>query len=132
MQKSLIEFAYEFVSKQKAPVAFSKIWEYVKKEAGLSDAEAMNKGGQFFTNLSLDGRFVALSGNEWDLRERQSFDKVHIDMKDVYSEVETVDDDNEEKEGEEDYYREFEDDKEKDDDLEGEDLDEDDSESDVF
>ena len=63
MQKSLIEFAYEFVSKQKAPVAFSKIWEYVKKEAGLSDAEAVNKGGQFFTNLSLDGRFVALSGN---------------------------------------------------------------------
>ena len=133
MQKSLIEFAYEFVSKQKGPVAFKKIWEYVKKEAGLSEEEALKKGGQFFTNLSLDGRFVALSGNEWDLRERQSFDKVHIDMKDVYSEVETSDVDAEEEEEEEEYFRAFEEDKDKgdesDEDLESE---SEEAESDVF
>ena len=113
MQKSLIEFAYEFVAKQKNPVAFLKIWEYVKKEAGLTEEEAAIKGGQFFTNLSLDGRFVALSGNEWDLRERQSFDKVHIDMKDVYSEVETSDVDAEEAADEKDYLSVFDEDEDK-------------------
>lgn len=96
MQKSLIEFAFEFVSSQKEPVNFSKIWEYVKSQAGLDDELAAKKAGQFFTNLMLDGRFVTLGENQWDLRSRHTFDKVHIDMKDVYSDVETVDDDSEE------------------------------------
>jgi hypothetical protein len=51
----------------------------------------------FYTNLTLDERFVLLEDNTWDLRERQSFDKVHIDMNDVYSEI-----DEEEKELKED------------------------------
>lgn len=108
MQKSLIEFAYEFVSSQKDPVSFAKIWEYVKTEAGLSEEDANRKAGQFFTNLMLDGRFVTLGENQWDLRSRHTFDKVHIDMKDVYSDVETDDDDSEEKEEEEIYNQVFE------------------------
>lgn len=117
MQKSLIEFAYEFVSSQKDPVSFAKIWEYVKTEAGLSEEDANRKAGQFFTNLMLDGRFVTLGENQWDLRSRHTFDKVHIDMKDVYSDVETDDDDSEEKEEEEIYNQVFEEEPESDDDF---------------
>lgn len=105
MQKSLIEIAYDFVSKQKQQVPFAKIWEYVVKEAGLTDDDIAKKAGQFFTNMMLDGRFVTLGENEWDLRSRHTFDKVHIDMKDVYSDVETSDDD-EEEEAEEKLYNE--------------------------
>ena len=101
MSKSLIEHAYEFVSKQSGSVHFSDIWEYVKKEAELSEDVANKKVGQFFTNMMLDGRFVTLGENEWDLRERHTFDKVHIDMRDVYSDVQTSDNDIEEEEEEE-------------------------------
>ena len=101
MSKSLIEIAYEFVSKSKTPVHFDDIWNHVKKEAGLSEEEAAKKAGQFFTNVMLDGRFVTLGENEWDLRERHTFDKVHIDMRDVYSDVQTTDEDSEEDEEEE-------------------------------
>lgn len=104
MSKSLIEYAYEFVSKHKDSVNFKEIWEYVKKEAGLSEEEANKKVGQFFTNMMLDGRFITLGENEWDLRERHVFDKVHIDMRDVYSDVQTSDDDIEEKDEEEEEY----------------------------
>ena len=45
-----------------------------------------------------------LGENEWDLRERHVFDKVHIDMRDVYSDVQTSDDDIEEKDEEEEEY----------------------------
>ena len=107
MQKSLIEIAYEFVESQKEPVPFAKIWEYVKATAGLSEEEASKKAGQFFTNMMLDGRFVTLGENEWDLRSRHTFDKVHIDMKDVYSDVEIEDDDTEEDEEEEAYNHAF-------------------------
>ena len=95
MAKSLIDYAYEFVSKSKEPVKFADIWKYVKEQSGLSEKEANAKAGQFFTNILLDGRFVTLGENEWDLRERHTFDKVHIDMKDVYKDVQTSDDDTE-------------------------------------
>ena len=58
----------------------------------------------------MDGRFVTLGENKWDLRSRHTFDKTHIDMKDVYSEVEISDDDNEENEDEEEYNKALEED----------------------
>ena len=125
MSKSLIEHAYEFVSAHKESVNFKEIWEYVKKEAGLSEEQANAKVGQFFTNMMLDGRFITLGENEWDLRERHVFDKVHIDMRDVYSDVQTTDDDIEEKdEEEEEYNKAFEEDASTDSEEEAEEKDE--------
>jgi len=109
MSKSLIEHAYDFVSEHKDSVNFKDIWAYVVKEAGLSEEQANAKVGQFFTNMMLDGRFITLGENEWDLRERHVFDKVHIDMRDVYSDVQTSDNDIEEEE-EEEYNKVFEED----------------------
>ena len=130
MPKSLIELAYEFVSSSESQVPFVKIWEYVKKEANLSEEDAQRKAGQFFTNMMLDGRFVTLGENEWDLRSRHTFDKVHIDMKDVYSDVDTVDDDNEEEEEEKEYNQVFEErENEESDSQEESDEDEDNSDS---
>ena len=103
MSKSLIEHAYELIAKNNGPVNFKDIWTYVKEQSGMSEEEAAKKAGQFFTNMMLDGRFVTLGENEWDLRERHTFDKVHIDMRDVYSDVQTSDDDREEEEEDEEY-----------------------------
>ena len=103
MSKSLIEYAYELITGSKGSVNFKEIWNYVKEQSGMSEEEANKKAGQFFTNMMLDGRFVTLGENEWDLRERHTFDKVHIDMRDVYSDVQTSDDDVEEEEEEDEY-----------------------------
>ena len=111
MSKSLIEYAYELIAKSKGSVNFKDIWAYVKEQSGLSEEEANKKAGQFFTNMMLDGRFVTLGENEWDLRERHTFDKVHIDMRDVYSDVQTSDDDLEEAEEDEEYNEVFGDEK---------------------
>lgn len=132
MSKSLIEIAYEFVSKHDGSVNFSEIWEYVKKESGMSEEDASKKAGQFFTNMMLDGRFVTLGENEWDLRERHTFDKVHIDMRDVYSDVQTSDDDSEEEEEEEEYNKVFNEDKADDSDDSEEKSEEDSSEESDF
>ena len=108
MSKSLIEHAYELIAKNNSPVNFKEIWAYVKEQSGMSEEEAAKKAGQFLTNMMLDGRFVTLGENEWDLRERHTFDKVHIDMRDVYSDVQTSDDDREEEEEDEEYNEVFE------------------------
>jgi len=106
-EKSLIELAYDFVSASKNPISFEALWKQIVKEKELSEADAATKVGQFYTNLLLDGRFVNLGNNVWDLRSRHTFDKVHIDMRDVYSEVETTDSDEEEATEEKDYNEAF-------------------------
>ena len=131
MSKSLIEFAFEFVSKSEGPVNFAKIWEYVKEQSGLSDEDAARKAGQFFTNMMLDGRFVTLGENEWDLRERHTFDKVHIDMKDVYSDVQTSDEDSEDNE-EKEYNKVFDDQRDEESDEDNEEKEESLEESENF
>ena len=117
MAKSLLDYAFDYVSGQSQQSKFEDIWAYCVEQAGLSKEEANNKVSRFYTNLMLDGRFVTLGENEWDLRVRHKFEKVHIDMSEVYADVETYDEDSEEEEEEAEYNSDFEEDKNKDDDL---------------
>ena len=117
MAKSLLDYAYDYVSGQSQQSKFEDIWAYCVEQAGLTKEEANNKVSRFYTNLMLDGRFVTLGENEWDLRVRHKFEKVHIDMSEVYADVETYDEDSEEEEEEAEYNSEFEEEKNKDDDL---------------
>ena len=117
MAKSLLDYAYDYVSGQSQQSKFEDIWAYCVEQAGLSKEEADRKVSRFYTNLMLDGRFVTLGENEWDLRVRHKFEKVHIDMSEVYADVETYDEDSEEEEEEAEYNSDFEEDKNKDDDL---------------
>ena len=109
MAKSLLDYAFDYVSAQSQQSKFEDIWAYCVKEAGLSKEEADSKVSRFYTNLMLDGSFVTLGENEWDLRVRHKFEKVHIDMSEVYSDVEATDEDSEEEEEEAEYNSAFED-----------------------
>ena len=111
MAKSLLDHAYDYVSGQNQPSKFQDIWAYCVKEAGLSPEEAAQKVSRFYTNLMLDCRFVPLGENQWDLRVRHKYESVHIDMSEVYSDVETYDEDSEEEEEEAEYNAAFEEDK---------------------
>ena len=106
--KSLLDLAYDYVNESNGSVTFKALWKAVVKAKGLSEEEANQKVSQFYTTLLLDGRFVTLGENKWDLRTRHTFDKVHIDMKDVYNDVEANDDDEEEEEEEKEYNEVFE------------------------
>ena len=131
MGKSLLDYAYDFVSHSKGQVSFKDLWAYVVKEAGLDEEAAAKKVSSFYTNLMLDGRFVTLGENQWDLRTRHKYESVHIDMSEVYSEVEAHDEDSEEDEEEAEYNAVFEDDKkDKDDDMLSEDEEEESEEDD--
>ena len=97
LKRSMVEVGCELLAKKQGPQKFNKFWEEVSQVLGLDEDEANENISNFYTSLTLDERFVLLEDNTWDLRERQSFDKVHIDMNDVYSEI-----DEEEKELKED------------------------------
>ena len=97
LKRSMVEVGYELLEKKQVPQKFNKFWSEVGEVLGLDEDQSNEYISDFYTSLTLDERFVLLEDNTWDLRERQSFDKVHIDMNDIYSEI-----DEEEKELKED------------------------------
>lgn len=109
MPKSLLDLAYDYVSSIPQQSKFQDIWAYCAQEKGFNEQQAAQKISNFYTSLMLDGRFVTLGENEWDLRSRHKFERVHIDMSEVYSDVEISYDDIEEVEEEEEYNKPFKD-----------------------
>lgn len=86
--ESLVDVAYDILKQHPGEIAFRDLFNLVaeKTEMTLDRKDATISG--FFTNLSLDGRFVTLKNNEWDLRERHTFDKVHVDLNAIYEDIE--------------------------------------------
>ncbi len=87
----MLDVAYRILKESSEPVAFVDLVEKVAGELGYSKQEKDAKMAQFYTNLTIDGRFVVLTDNKWDLRERVSYEMAHIDMNEAYNEVEEDD-----------------------------------------
>ena len=90
-KESKTDIAYRIMLKKKKERGFQDLWDDVKAELAktLTPEELENIDEDisfFYTNLTLDGRFVNIGENKWNLRERVTFDKVHIDMNDIYAE----------------------------------------------
>ena len=90
-RESKTDIAYRLMSKKKKERNFYDLWEDVKAElAKVVDPEELVNIDEdisfFYTNLTLDGRFVNVGDNKWNLRERVTFDRVHIDMNEIYAE----------------------------------------------
>ena len=88
LRESIVEVAYEIMQKKQGTQKFAKLYKEVSDVLEMNEEEVEQNISKFYTKLTLDERFVLLEDNTWDLRERQSFDKVHIDMNDIYSEIE--------------------------------------------
>lgn len=98
LDKSMIEEAYEILESNKGSLTFKELADKVAEALEISEEEKKARLGALYTSLSLDGRFVTLTDNTWDLRTRHTYAKVHIDVNDVYTEVEESEEDSEENE----------------------------------
>lgn len=91
-KKSLVDTAYDVLTKRYAemgkkftPIPFSDLTLAVGEELGYeSDEELLKIASRFYTELTLDGRFVIKGNNTWVLREHELYANVHIDMNEVY------------------------------------------------
>jgi DNA-directed RNA polymerase subunit delta len=87
-KKPMMEIAFEVVSSRKKPQEFKKIFKEIAETMKMNEQEQERQISHFYTQLCVDGRFVTLGNNTWDLRTRHTFDKVHIDMNEIYNEEE--------------------------------------------
>ena len=77
--KSMTDVAFEIMSKKKRAMQFAKLWADVSKATGADKT----KVAEFYSDLTLDGRFAALKDNKWDLKTRRKFSESHIDLKKI-------------------------------------------------
>lgn len=90
---SMLDVAERVLTAEGKGMKFADLWAKVKEELEISLEEEEQRIGRFYTDLSMSGRFVVLADNTWDLRSRHTYDKVHIDVNDVYSDVDERDTD---------------------------------------
>ena len=84
---SMIETAIQVLEQHNEAMRFVDLWREVKLALDITPEEEADRIGHFYTDISLNGQFVVLADNTWDLRSRHTYDKVHIDVKYVYTDV---------------------------------------------
>ncbi len=80
MAKSMTDVAFELLGKKKKEVSFTKLWSEVSQTLGFTPSQAENKIAKFYSELMLDKRFVSLSDNTWNLRQRYKYEDVKIEL----------------------------------------------------
>ena len=83
-KESMIDLAYKILSESNEPVAFGDLWGKIKTELEIGPDEEQTRIGHFYTDLSLDGRFVQDGDYTWNLRSGTLFDKTRIDTSVFY------------------------------------------------
>lgn len=79
MKKSMVDLAKEALDASSEPMTFLDIWQYVGTKMGYNDTQKTDNIAQFYTDLTIDGRFSSLPGNTWDLRKRQTLSASTVD-----------------------------------------------------
>ena len=104
VKQSNVDIAYDIVSANGSPITFADLWAKLCEVNNYTEQEATRKIGSFYTSLLLDGRFVILENNTWDLRTRTKFEKISERTAMYNDEEETVDGYDPEEDDREDFF----------------------------
>ena len=83
MSKSMVETAFQVLQKHEGSIPFVQLWTEVSKEMGFTPSQAEDNIAQLYTDLSMDGRFLNMSGNTWDLRSRHTYSESVTDTSEI-------------------------------------------------
>ena len=83
--ESMVDAAYSLLKDYGDIIKFSTLYEMVCEKKEFTKEEIERNISNFYTDLTLDGRYVNVGNNKWDLRVNQKYEKAHIDMNDVYT-----------------------------------------------
>jgi DNA-directed RNA polymerase subunit delta len=86
--KSMVSIAYTTIAKHKRPVPFVKLYREISKVLELSEADKAKYISSFYTQLTLDGRFLNVGDNAWDLRARHTSSESQLDINEAYKDDE--------------------------------------------
>jgi len=82
-EMSMLEVAEQLIQRKIKPQKFDKIAKEVCEIMGISDDEYDVRVSQFYTDLTLSGKFVTVGEDKWDLKSRQKYDVANYDTYDI-------------------------------------------------
>lgn len=94
-KRTNVEIAYALLKEKGTPLSFYEIWQHIVNEHEYSESEGHDLIAKFYTVLVMDGRFVNLGDNTWELRERVLFDEIALPLNEVYTDIEEGDEEEE-------------------------------------
>jgi len=93
---SFTDIAYEILKKEKTSKSTVEIFKTIAQLLELSEDEFAAKIGEFYTTLTTDKRFYALTDGNWDLKDRHATKMVIDDDDDLDVDLDDVNDEDEE------------------------------------
>ena len=87
--ESMVDVAYSILKNEGSILSFTELFDKVAEKLELTESEKNDRISSFYTDISLDGRLVNVKDNKWDLRVNQKYENVHMDINDVYAEMDT-------------------------------------------
>ena len=85
--ESMVDVAYSILKSERTILSFTELFNKVAEKLKLTESEKNDRISSFYTDISLDGRLVNVKDNKWDLRVNQKYENVHMDINDVYAEM---------------------------------------------
>lgn len=82
-EMSMLEVAEMLIQRKIKPQKFDKIAKEVCEMMGLTDEEFQARVSQFYSDLTLSGKFVTVGEDKWDLKSRQKYDVANYDTYDI-------------------------------------------------
>ncbi|MCL1948316.1 MAG: DNA-directed RNA polymerase subunit delta [Turicibacter sp.] len=82
-EMSMLEVAEQLIQRKIKPQKFDKIAKEVCEIMGISAEEFDERVAQFYTDLTLSGKFVTVGEDKWDLKSRQKYDVANYDTYDI-------------------------------------------------
>lgn len=96
--QSTLDIAEQLLKTSKKPIDVYNLFDEVSKVKEFTEEDKNEKIGQFYTHLTVDGRFVILPDGKWALREDYPFEVVNTISTDfdLFDDEDIIDEDSEE------------------------------------
>lgn len=75
-EESLINLAFAILTDRREALDLGDLFQAIQDVTGYTDAEMETKKLQFYTDMNIDGRFLATSEYKWGLREWYPVDTI--------------------------------------------------------
>ncbi|WOV87974.1 DNA-directed RNA polymerase subunit delta [Sporosarcina oncorhynchi] len=76
LEESWIDIAYAILTDRREPLTLKELMDEIRELTGLSEKQVKDRLPQFYTDMNIDGRFLAINDNRWGLREWYPVDQI--------------------------------------------------------
>lgn len=75
-EESLINITFQILTERREPLTLQQMIDEIRGLTGVSEAKMKERILQYYTDLNIDGRFLAVQDNRWGLREWYPVDQI--------------------------------------------------------